>query len=90
MTQSEAQLEEALVIRLTGLGYERVTIRDSAELLANLKVQLEKHNKVSLSDLEFEAVLNHLDKGNVFDRAKTLRDRFALPRDDGRDRKSVV
>ena len=83
MTQSEAQLEEALVTRLTGLGYERIAIRDSVELLANLKAQLEKHNKVSLSNSEFEAVLNHLDKGNVFDRAKTLRDRFALSRDDG-------
>ena len=25
------------------------------------------------------SVLNHLDKGNVFDRAKTLRDRMHLP-----------
>ncbi len=83
MTQSEAQLEEALVTRLGGLGYERVAIRDSDELLANLKRQLEKHNGLVLTDGEFERVLNHLDKGNVFDRAKTLRDRMSLLRDDG-------
>lgn len=83
MTQTEAQLEEALVQRLGGLGYERVTIRGSDELLANLKRQLEKHNGLTLSEAEFERVLNHLDKGNVFDRAKTLRDRYALARDDG-------
>ena len=82
MSQSEAQLEESLVQRLTGLGYERVSISTSAELLANLKRQLEKHNDVKLSGAEFERVLNHLDKGNVFDRAKTLRDRMALKRDD--------
>ena len=81
--QSEAQLEKSLVQRLTGLGYDRVVIRDAEELLANLKTQIEKHNKVSLSAPEFEKVLNQLDKGNVFDRAKTLRDRFHLTRDDG-------
>ena len=83
MTQSEAQLEESLVKRLRGLGYERIVIRDETELIDNLKGQLEKHNKVTLSAPEFEKVLNQLDKGNVFDRAKTLRDKFQLTRDDG-------
>lgn len=84
MSQSEAQLEESLVKRLTGLGYERVLIANSEELIANLKRQIEKHNGLTLSDAEFERVLNHLDKGNVFDRAKTLRDHYALKRDDDR------
>ena len=88
MTQSEADLEKKLVRRLTGLGYEPVTICDSNALLTNLRGQLSKHNAAvlqgtPLSESEFEKVLNHLDKGNVFDRAKTLRDRFALTRDDG-------
>ena len=82
MTQSEAQLEEALVKRLTGLGYDQLRITNSEDLLANLKTQLEKHNGISLSDAEFERVLNHLDKGNVFDRAKILRGRMELKRDD--------
>ena len=51
--------------------------------LANLKIQLEVHNKVTLTDAEFERVMNHLDKGNVFERAKTLRDRYDLTREDG-------
>lgn len=88
MTQSEAELETSLVKRLTGLGYELVSIGDSSALLSNLRVQLSKHNETllgakPLTDSEFERVLNHLDRGNVFDRAKTLRDRFALLRDDG-------
>ena len=83
MSQAEAELEKNLITRLTGLGYDAVTIRDEAELLANLKTQLEKHNRVTLSHAEFEKVLNQLDKGNVFDRAKILRDRFHLNRDDG-------
>lgn len=88
MTQSEAELERNLVSRLASLGYTPVAISDGRELLANLRTQLSKHNGLALagtplSDGEFEKVLNHLDKGNVFDRARTLRDRFALVRDNG-------
>lgn len=83
MSQSESQLEADLVKRLTGLGYEPVTLSDMAAVQANLRVQLGKHNNVVLSDTEFARVLNFLDKGNVFDKAKTLRDRMQLTRDDG-------
>lgn len=83
MTESEAQLEQKLIERLTGLGYEPVTISSATEFNANLKAQLEKHNHVKLSDTEFKSILNHLDKGNVFDRAKRLRDKMELRRDDG-------
>jgi len=52
--------------------------------VANLKSQIETHNKVKLSDIEFGKVLNHLNKGNIFDRAKTLRDKFQLTQEDGK------
>jgi len=84
MTQSEQVLEDNLIRQLTGLGYDFVPIRDEADLLANLKRQLEKHNGLSLTANEFSKILNHLDKGNVFDRAKTLRDKFQLTKDDGK------
>lgn len=82
-TQSEAILEENLLKQLVSLGYEKVLIRDEAELLANLKKQLEKHNKTTLDDIEFSRILNHLNKGNVFEKAKILRDKYALVREDG-------
>ena len=82
-TQSEQILEDNLVKQLNTLGYDLVSIRNEAELLANLKGQLEKHNGVMLSKGEFDKVLNHLNKGNSFDRAKLLRDRFQLTRDNG-------
>lgn len=82
-TQSEQTLENNLIAQLQGMEYSRVQIDDEAELLANLKTQLEKHNKTTLSDKEFDRVLNHLNKGNVYDRAKTLRDQMHLVRDDG-------
>ena len=83
MTQSEAELEQKLIDRLMGLGYEPVTISSAKDLNANLKAQLEKHNEIKLSDEEFKRVLNHLDKGNIFERAKRLRDKIELSRDDG-------
>lgn len=82
-TQSEAILEENLLKQLISLGYEKVIIRDEAQLLANLKTQLEKHNKTTLDEVEFTRILNHLNKGNVFEKAKTLRDKYALTRADG-------
>ena len=42
------------------------------------KAQLEAHNNLSLTDKEFARVLNHLNKGNVFERAKILRDKMQL------------
>ena len=82
-TQSEALLEENLLKQLQSLGYERVVIKDDKELEDNLKIQLEKHNKTTISDTEFKRVLNHLNKGNVFEKAKILRDKFVLLCDDG-------
>lgn len=82
-TQSESQLEESLMQQLAGQGYERVVIKDGADLVANLKVQLEKHNNTAFSDAEFKQILHHLSKGTVFDKALALRDKFALRRDDG-------
>jgi type I restriction enzyme R subunit len=81
--QSEAVLEENLIKQLDSLGYEKVLIRDEEALLANLKSQLEKHNKTTLSTDEFNRILNHLNKGNVFEKAKILRDKFALQKDNG-------
>lgn len=82
-TQSEAQLENALIDQLVTLGWERVTIPDEAALITNLKTQLEKHNGVVLSDGEFTQILNTLAKGNIFQKAKTLREKIGFKREDG-------
>jgi type I restriction enzyme R subunit len=83
-TQSEQTLENTLITQLQEMKYERVRIKDEKDLLVNLKAQLEKHNKIKLSGKEFTKVLNHLNKGNVHDRAKILRDTMHLVRDDGK------
>lgn len=79
--QSEAILEQQFIDQLIGLGYDFVTIKDEAGMLANLKAQLESFNDDSYSEKEFATILNHLSKGTVFDKAKSLRERFALKRE---------
>jgi type I restriction enzyme R subunit len=81
--QAEQVLEDNLVKQLSALGYGFVAIKDESALVANLKAQLEKHNNITLSDKEFAKVLNHLNKGNVFERAKLLRDKMQLTKEDG-------
>lgn len=83
MTETEAQLEKALVERLVALGWTPVTLADEKAQLANLKSELEAYNQLQLSDAEFSRVLNHLDQSTVFERAKILRDRYELTREDG-------
>ncbi len=81
--QPEQILEDNLVLQLQQLGYAFVTIRDEKELLANLKAQLEKHNGIEFTSKEFDRVLNILSKGSVFDKAKMLREKQHIVRDNG-------
>ena len=82
-TQSEQTLENTLIAHLQELAYNSVTITNESSLVDNLRIQLNSHNNLTLTDKEFAKILNHLGKGNVFERAKTLRDKFHLIRDDG-------
>ena len=81
--QSEQILEEQLIANLQKLGYDYVTIVNEDALVRNLKLQLEKHNKVNFSSSEFDKVLNILNKGTVFEKGKTLRQKQHIVRDNG-------
>lgn len=81
--QPEQVLEEQLVEQLIKLGYEAVQVNNEAQLISNLKAQLEKHNNIKFTKSEFDKVLNTLSKGSVFEKAKTLRERQHILTDDG-------
>lgn len=81
--QPEQILEDKLVLQLQQLGYTFVAINDEKDLLTNLKSQLEKHNSTTFSAKEFDRVLNILSKGTVFEKAKTLREKQHIVRDNG-------
>ena len=84
-TQSEQQLEEQLVAKCVSLGYHLVRIEDESALLANFKTQLEKHNNITLLKSEFERILINISKGSIFEKAKTLREKQHIQRDNGDD-----
>lgn len=84
MIQSEAILESDLIRKLVSSGYTSTRVQDKESFLSNLKSQLETFNKTSFTTKEFDSVLNHLAKGGVFEKAKTLRDRFVLTKEDGK------
>lgn len=82
-TQPEQVLEKQLIEQLSTIGYTKVNIPDEAALINNLKTQLEKHNNITFTKKEFERVLNMLSKGSVFEKAKTLREKQHIVRDNG-------
>ena len=82
-TQPEHILEAQLIKQLTTIGYTQVQIPNEEALLVNLKRQLEKHNNVTFTPKEFQQVVNILSKGSVFEKAKTLRQKQHLVRENG-------
>ena len=66
--QSEAVLENNLIKQLRGLEYASVQIQDGEALVSNLQSQLEVFNDTTFTAKEFDAIINHLAKGNVFEK----------------------
>lgn len=52
--QSEAELEKAFIRQLQQQAYEYLAITSESQLIANLRTQLERLNKIRLSDAEWE------------------------------------
>ena len=84
MTTAERQLEELLVTKLQDLKYEyRPDIRDRATLEANFRAKFEALNRVKLTDGEFQRLLDEIVTPDVYENARSLRNREAFVRDDG-------
>lgn len=79
----ERNLEEALVNKLRDLKYEyRPDIRDRAALEENFRKKFEELNRVTLSDGEFQRLLDEIVTPDVFTASRTLRGRNSFTRDD--------
>ena len=86
--QSEAELEREFIRKLTEQGYEYLTIHTEAELLANLRTQLEKLNGYTFTDSEWERFLpESLTNPNesIVEKTRKIQEDFVqvLKRDDG-------
>ena len=80
----ERDLEEALVSKLKDLKYEyRPDIRDRATLEQNFREKFESLNRVTLTDGEFQRLIDEIVTPDVFTAARTLRERNSFTRDDG-------
>ena len=84
MTTPERDLEEALVTKLQDLKYEyRTEIRDRAALVANFREKFEALNRVRLTDGEFDRLLDKIVTPDVYEAARSLRNRETFIRADG-------
>jgi type I restriction enzyme R subunit len=84
MSKPERDLKEALVKKLKDLKYEyRPDIRDRATLEANFRKRFQALNRVTLTDGEFQRLLDEIVKPDVYEAARSLRNRESFVRDDG-------
>ena len=81
---TEQKIEQDLIKLLTELKYSyRPDIRDRVALEANFRAHFEALNRVSLTDGEFSRLLEQIITPDVFNAARTLRERNSFERDDG-------
>lgn len=86
--QSEAELERAFINLLTGQAYDCLPIHTEAELVANLRLQLEKLNDYTFTDTEwsrfFTGCIANPNAG-IVDKTAIIQEDFIqlLTRDDG-------
>ena len=86
--QSEAELERAFIDLLTGQAYDYLPIHTEAELVANLRLQLEKLNDYTFTDTEwsrfFTGCIANPNAG-IVDKTAIIQEDFIqlLTRDDG-------
>ncbi|WHZ13002.1 MAG: Type I restriction-modification system, restriction subunit R [Burkholderiaceae bacterium] len=86
--QSEAELERAFIRQLQAQAYEHLPITSEGELLANLRAQLERLNKLAFTDAEwdrfFTTCIAGANDGIVEKTARIQEDHVqVLKRDDG-------
>jgi type I restriction enzyme R subunit len=84
MSSPESQLEQYLIAQLRELKYEhRPDIRDRATLEQNFREKFQALNRVTLTDGEFQRLLDEIVTPDVFTAAHMLRNRNSFTRDHG-------
>jgi len=84
MQVRESTIEQELIEKLDELKYTpRRDVCDRASLERNFREKFEALNRVTLTDAEFQRLLEEIVTADVFTAAHTLRNRNAFLRDDG-------
>ncbi len=86
--QSEADLEKEFIRLLCELGYERLTVHKEADLIANLRTQLEKLNNYRFTDGEWKRFWNEVlanTNSGILEKTRLIQEDYVqvLRRDNG-------
>lgn len=86
--QSEADLEKEFIRLLCELGYERLTIHKEADLIANLRTQLENLNNYRFTDGEWKRFWNEVlanTNSGILEKTRLIQEDYVqvLRRDNG-------
>ena len=86
--QSEADLEKEVIRLLCELGYERLTVHKEADLIANLRTQLEKLNNYHFTDGEWKRFWNEVlanTNSGILEKTRLIQEDYVqvLRRDNG-------
>lgn len=86
--ESESELEAAFIELLKDQAYEYLSITDETALIANLKVQIEKLNKISFTDTEWERFFTESissEKDGIVEKTRRFQEDYirVLKRDNG-------
>ena len=87
--QSEDDLEKEFIKNLESIGYQYLSINNEDDLIINLRLQLEKLNKIKFNNDEWKRFYNeniNNDKNSVSDRSAIVQENhgFSFEFDDGK------
>ena len=93
--QSEAELEAEFIRLLVELGYERLTIHKEADLISNLRTQLEKLNDYTFSNDEWNRLFNEVianSKSGIVEKTRLIQEDYVqvLRRDNGESKNILL
>ena len=92
--QSEQALEESFIAKLVSQGYERLYINSEADMLNNLRLQLELLNEIKLSDGEWQRLKVMLlgEQMTIEDKTEIIQHNniLSLPMDNGENRNICI
>ena len=92
--QSEQALEESFIAKLVSQGYERLHINSEADMLNNLRLQLELLNDIKLSDSEWQRLKVMLlgEQMTIEDKTEIIQHNniLSLPMDNGENRNICI
>ena len=93
--QSEAELEKEFIRLLGELGYQYISIHSEKDLIANLRLQLEKLNNYTFTDTEWDRFFNEVianSNSGIVEKTRLIQEDFVqvLRRDSGESKNILL